>query len=271
MSVTAGGRSGPTRDQPVMDVDTFLGSQRVSENGWTFSLPRELHGAFGGAFGGIVGACALRVARSVSDGRTPIALDCRFLRGLPAGTASAVGTVLHQGRSLSTVVVDITTEDGRPATRATVSLVDPSSLTHVVRPSHAPPDGLSAFDDARPWPAVAPIVATLAARSVGLGDWGVASATRVPWDDADASAEAACLPGDLCVGPPVAMSMSGESVTHPNPDLSMRFCGDVTTDVVVGVGRTVRADGGVASVSIEVYSADDLVAIGISTSLLLGT
>lgn len=114
-------------------------------------------------------------------------------------------------------------------------------------------------------------MATLAARSVGAGDWGIASAVQTPWDHDGASAETACLPGDLCVGPPVAMSMSGEDVTHPNPDLSMRFCGEVTTDVVVGVGRTVRADGGVASVSIEVYSANDLVAIGISTSLLLGT
>lgn len=133
-----------------MDVDTFLGSQRISDDRWTFALPRELHGAFGGAFGGVIAACALRVARSVSDDRTPIALDCRFLRGLPAGTASAVGTVLHQGRSLSTVIVDITTADGRPATRATVSLVDPSALANVVRPGHAPPDGLTTFDEARP-------------------------------------------------------------------------------------------------------------------------
>lgn len=252
-----------------MRIDAFLGAQRSSPHEWTFELGNELHGAFGGAFGGIVAVCVLRTARALASGRVPAAVDCRFVRGLPAGTARVKADLVHEGRSLSCVSVDVFREDGGLATRATVSLVDPAALSTVRRAGPKPPVVWERFEDARPWPPVAPIVSALGARAVGTGDWGIASAARVPWDDGDASAEAACLPGDLCVGPPVAMSMSGEPVAHPNPDLSLRFCGEVTTPVVVGVGRTERAEGGVALVGITVWSGEELVAVGSSISLLL--
>lgn len=253
------------------DVQAFLGADRLSDGEWSFEIGRELHGAFGGAFGGVLAACALVVSRDLAPDRVPAAIDCRFLRGLPAGAARATGTLLHSGRSLHCVSVDIVRDDGKLATRATVSLVAPEALSSVHRPGPRPPGVWSAFDDARPWPAVAPIVETFGARSVGSGDWGIASALRVPWDDPDASPEAACLAGDLCVGPPVAVAMSGERVSHPNPDLSLRFCGEVTEPVVVGVGRTERAQGGVAVVDITVWSGAELVAVGSSISLLLET
>lgn len=253
-----------------MNVAEFLGAERGSEGEWHLAIGRELHGAFGGAFGGVLASCALLVSRDLAPGRVPAAIDCRFLRGLPAGGARAQGLLLHAGRSLSCISVDIFREDDELATRATVSLVDTGALSRVGRAGPTPPAVWTPFDDARPWPAVAPIVETFGARSVGSGDWGIASALRVPWEGSDASAEAACLAGDLCVGPPVAVSMSGEPVSHPNPDLSLRFCGEVTTDVVTGVGRTVRAEGGVAAVDISVWSANRLVAIGVSCSLLLG-
>lgn len=254
-----------------MNASEFLGADRVSDGEWRFAVGRELHGAFGGAFGGVLAACALVVSRDLAPGRVPSAIDCRFLRGLPAGGARAQGTLLHAGRSLSCVSVDIVRDDDELATRATVSLTDREALSRAHRPGPTPPAEWTPFDEARPWPAVAPIVATFGARSVGSGDWGIASALRVPWEGSNASAEAACLAGDLCVGPPVAVSMSSEPVSHPNPDLSLRFCGEVTTDVVVGVGRTERAEGGVAAVGISVWSGAELVAIGSSISLLLET
>jgi hypothetical protein len=64
--------------------------------------------------------------------------------------------------------------------------------------------------------------------------------------------------------------MQGERVATPNPDLSLRFCGDVTTDHVVGLARTERAAGGVATIRISVWSGEELVAVGVSSSLLLG-
>src|SRR5712692_10106569 len=90
---------------PVMDIKTFLHSERISDNEWIFRIGEELHGAFGGAFGGMLAACSVLVSREVVPARTPVALDCRFLRGLPAGVARTRTTVLHSGRSLSCVSV----------------------------------------------------------------------------------------------------------------------------------------------------------------------
>lgn len=252
-----------------MDIESFFGATRHGEGDWTFALPVEMHGAFGGAFGGLIGACTVLVARDVARERTPAALDCRFLRALPAGTALCRGSLLHAGRTLSCVGVDVFDERERLATRATISLVDGSALRDIARAHPAASMHFAPFENAEPWPPVAPIVKTLEARTVASGPDGIASAVRIPWDEGG-SAEAACLAGDMSVGPPVALSMSGERVSTPNPDLSLRFCGDVTTDHVVGLARTERAAGGVAVVRISVWSGDELVAIGISSSLLLG-
>jgi len=244
---------------------TFLDAEPAGERRWRFELGRELHGAFGGVFGGAVAACALVVARQLAPGKVPAALDCRFLRGLPAGTASVTATVLHAGRSLSCVSVDVIDERDRLATRATVSLVAPDALADLDGGSAGPPEPTGA-DGWSPAPGVdIPIVATLEPRLASLGDRGMASIIRLPWR----SAEAACMAADLCVGPPVAAAVRGQPVSHPNPDLSLRFAGPVTGEELVGVGRVDRVAGGVAAVSIEVWSDADLVAIGVSTSLLL--
>ncbi len=67
-----------------MDIKTFLGAQEHGDGDWTFELPTQVHGAFGGAFGGLIAACTVLASRSCAPGRTPVALDCRFLRALPA-------------------------------------------------------------------------------------------------------------------------------------------------------------------------------------------
>ena len=252
-----------------MDIRSFLGARHNDDGDWSFELPTEMHGAFGGAFGGLVAACTLIAARDSAPQRTPVALDCRFLRGLPAGTARARAELVHSGRSLSCASVDVFDSRERLATRATVSFVDGDALRDISRPAVAPPRAWTPFDEAEPWPPVAPIVSTLSARTVGSGPEGVASAVTIPWVDGG-SAEAACLAGDMSVGPPVAQAMSGERVSTPNPDLSLRFCGEVTTDHVVGLAKTERAGGGVAIVRISVWSGAELVAIGVSSSLLLG-
>jgi acyl-coenzyme A thioesterase PaaI-like protein len=74
----------------------------------------------------------------------------------------------------------------------------------------------------------------------------------------------------MCVGPPVAFGLAGEDVAHPNPDLSLRFAGPVTGTEVIGVGRMERVHAGLATVSIQVWSASRLAALGVSTSMLLG-
>ena len=251
-----------------MDIGTFLNAKPVGEGDWTFDLPETFHGAFGGAFGGLVAACTIFASRDLAPGRTPSAADCRFLRGLPAGRAHVIATVVRSGRSLSCVSVDVTDEAERLAARALVSFVDAGALRDVRRTGALPPGTWTPFDDAQRWPAVAPIVETLSARTVWSGTEGFATAVRVPWDPAG-SAEAACLAGDMSVGAPLGSAAAGEGVSTPNPDLSLRFCGEVTTDHVIGLARTERAAGGVAVVAISVWSGDALVAAGVSSGLML--
>ncbi len=249
-------------------LEKFLNAEPAGEGAWRFDVPRELHGAFGGAFGGICAACTLVAARSAAPDRVPNALDCRFVRGLAVGTATATVTVLHSGRSLSTVAVDLTDEGGRLCTRSTISLVDPGRLVPIERPAREP-SAWKAHSDASPWPAIAPIVSTIDSRLVGSDEHGVATAMKIPWDvTRESSAESASMAADMAVGPPLG-TLAGEGASTPNPDLSLRFCGDVTEALIVGVGRLERAGGGIAAVHVEVWSAGSLVAIGISTGLMI--
>jgi acyl-coenzyme A thioesterase PaaI-like protein len=252
-------------------VPTFVevvGAQRIDDGRWRFHIPETLHGAFGGAFGGFLAAACTHAARSVADGRSPNALDCRFVRGLRRPEATAVATVLHHGRSLTNVSVDLVDEDGKLCTRATVSLVERGLLHEIERPG--PPAGdWKDHADAAKWPPVAPIVGALDSRFVGEDGREFSIAVVVPWDGSDHSAEAACLAADMAVGAPAGYAAAREQVSTPNPDLSLRFVGEVTTGEVVGVGRLERAANGVAAIGLEVWSKQQLVATGISTALLI--
>ena len=258
-----------------MNPAAFLGGHQETRGRWSFTIGRELHGAFGGAFGGVVAAASLVAARSLAPDRRPSALDCRFLRGLGAGQVTAEAAVVHEGRTLMCVTVDVSDERGRRSTHSTVSLVEPAALLrHARQPTEAP--AFVPYEEAAPWrnpPGVdAPIIETLGPRSVGQVDGGLATAIAVPWDEDGHDAAAACLAADLCVGPPVALALPDEWVPHPNPDLSLRFCGAVRTDAeVVGVGRLERLDDGLAAVSVAVWSGSQLAAVGVSSSLLLST
>ena len=252
-----------------MRAAEFLGAEPGDDGTSRFTIGEALHGAFGGAFGGVVAAAAIMTARSVAERRRPAALDIRFLRSLPAGTATATPTVLHAGRTLSCVSVDVTTADGRLAARATVSLVADTALASVDRPDDERP--APSYDEGRSWPPVgAPIIETLEPRTVAWPERGEAVALRVPWDDVEqTSAEAACLPGDMCVGPPVVFEPACRGLAHPNPDLALRFAAPITSSEVIGLGRLERVCHGLATVAVEVWSGGHLVAIGASTSTLL--
>jgi hypothetical protein len=168
------------------------------------------------------------------------------------------------------VTVDLAQPDGKLAARATVSLVNTEALASLTRNTDTPT--IPSYDAGRPWPPIgAPIIETLAPRTVEWPHDGNAIAIRVPWNGngADASAEAACLPADMCVGPPVGLGIAGEGLAHPNPDISLRFAAPVTTADLVGVGRLERVHGGIATVGIEVWDEGGLCAVGVSTSTLL--
>ncbi|MEX0874544.1 MAG: acyl-CoA thioesterase domain-containing protein [Actinomycetota bacterium] len=249
--------------------EEFLQASPAGEGAWRFHIGHELHGAFGGAFGGFLAAACVFTARSVAPGRVPNALDCRFVRGLREPGATVTATVLHSGRSLTNVSLDLVDDDDKLCTRATVSLVDRDVLATFER-SGPPPGDWKSHEEASRWPALAPIVTAIDSRIVGEDDrHGVATAVHIPWDGSDTPAEAACIPADMAVGPPVGGVTAGEKILSPNPDLSMRFCGEVTTPTVIGTGRLERASGGVAAVRVGVWSAGRLVALGMTTHLLL--
>jgi acyl-coenzyme A thioesterase PaaI-like protein len=254
----------------VSTIDEVLGTRRIGNNQLTFHIPKTLHGAFGGAFGGMLAAACLQAARSVAPGRRPTALDCRFVRGLREPDAVATVTVLHEGRSLSNVSVDLVDADGRLCTRAMVSLVDAGVLHPLDRPGPKPGDW-KPHAAATKWPAVAPIVEAIDSRFVGEEGRTYAIAVLVPWDEEGHSAEAACVAADMAVGAPASSAVGHEKASSPNPDLSLRFFGDVTTKDVIGVGRLERAVNGVAAIGLEAWSDGQLVATGISTALLLPT
>ena len=259
---------------PTATVDGLLGRR---PDGVSFELGRHLHGAFGGAFGGAVAAVALRVARDAAPGRPPASLDVRFLRGLPAGSARAEAAVLHAGRSLTTVSVEIADENERRSAVATVGLIDPAALQPLERPSVADEPLATGYDDGTGWREPdgieIPILSTLRPRVVGSGPSWAATGLAVPWKnwtpDAGAGAEASCLAADMCVGPPVAAACAGRWIPHPNPDLSLRFVGEVTGSDVIGVGRLERISGGLAVVGITVWSEREVVAVGVCSSMLL--
>lgn len=260
-----------------MKAHEYLGGARADDDAWTFDLERKFHGGFGGAFGGIITACTLIAARPLVPDRVVTSVDCRFLRGIPAGTVRVEPRLIHQGRSLASVLVDVTDERGKLAAHSALSFTDPAALTKIDSPSAslAPEGGWKSHADGKRWkmpPGVEiPILETLDPRSVGRSELGSAWAIPVPWDEPLAGAEAACMAADLCVGPPVAGALTDGWVPHPNPDLSLRFAGEVTTPHVVGVGKLERIQAGVAAVSISVFSGAEVVAKGISTSLLLAT
>jgi acyl-coenzyme A thioesterase PaaI-like protein len=257
-----------------MDALEFLQGSPQTDGSWRFDIGQDRHGAFGGAFGGLLAACTVAVARATVPGRAPVSLDARFLRGLPAGAARLVPTIVHAGRSLTCVQVDVTDGAGRLATRATLYLVDTARLRpleHGGAGGAAP--AATVWDEGTPWRSPpgteVPIIATFAPRAVGRGERGIATALRVPWDDRGAAAEAACLAADICVGPPVAGAFPDRPTPAPNPDLSLRFAGDVAGPEVVGWGRLERIHHGLALVRVEVRSGDVLLAVGVSCSLVL--
>ena len=254
-------------------IDEVLGIRRGDDGGAVLAFPRELHGAFGGAFGGLLAAGIVCVARGLAPGREPAGIDCRFVRGLRAGDATATCELVNAGRSLTLIRVELHDEQGKLATSATVSLVDPAALHPLDVSGPAPPEPAEWRSWTMPADVDIPIIRTLEPKMAPLGDGAIATLVRIPWDDEDGtySAEAACVAADFCVGPPVGLACEGTWLPHPNPDCVVRFAPhrDVGADVV-GVGRVTRMVGGLAVVDVEVSSGGVAFASGVCTSMVLG-
>ena len=264
-----------SREQVDATALEYLGGRPLGDGQWLFEVGRELHGAFGGAFGGAIAAISVLAGQGLARDRTPSGLDCRFLRGLPAGSARVDTTVVASGRTLTCVSVDVFGADERLCTRATVSYVDAATLEPVdapASPERAQPP-VAAHEDGKPWrepPGIEiPILKPFDPRRVGRGDLGIATSVRVPWNDPTAAAAAACLAADMCVGPPVDMALTSGWIPHPNPDLTLRFAAPTASRTVTGHGRLESISTGLAAVRIEVWSGGSLAAVGAASSVLL--
>ena len=249
---------------------------RQADGEWQFDLAEELNGGFGGTNGGVLAAVCVHVARSSASGRLPAGIDARFIRGFRPGVAHVVPTILNEGRTLTTISVDLLTEEGKLATRGTVSLIAPDALAEVDRPvPRAPPGELAEYSEAREWRQPKghrgiPLIDTFSPRMMGSGEFGIATGTRLLWDDPAASAESACIAADISVGPPVAGALKGMPLAMPNPDISLRFtAADTDRDHLVSVCRLEGVVRGLATTSLEVWSGQTLVAVGVSTTTCL--
>jgi acyl-coenzyme A thioesterase PaaI-like protein len=68
----------------------------------------------------------------------------------------------------------------------------------------------------------------------------------------------------------VSADLGDSWVPHPTADLSLRFAGSEAGPEVAGVARLERIAAGLATVRVEVFSGVDLIAVGLSSALLLG-
>jgi acyl-coenzyme A thioesterase PaaI-like protein len=254
----------------------YLGTEQVDEANWRLRLPRAIHGAFGGVTGGALAAAALAIGRVSAPNRVAVGLDMHFLRGLASEDSTASVEVLSSGRSLTVVRVEFTDDKARRTTVGRAAYAEPSALESIDADTPAtqlgpPPPDVRATS--KPWRAPkgvdVPIIDTARPRAARM-DNAIATVVAIPWQpDAD-GAEGACLAADLSVGPPVdAVLPKGTWVPHPNPDVSLRFAGPVTSSDLVAVATCRRVARGVATVESEVWDADELVATAISTSLFM--
>ncbi len=224
----------------------------------------------------MVGATCLAASRSLAHDRVPASLDVRFLRGLTEGEATVVPSMVHEGRTLSVVSVDIFDERDRLCTRATVSFVNTDALEPLDYPSPTEShEGLVPYADGKPWAkpksgVEVPLIDTFQPRLVGQDERGYATEIKVLWDEPGTCAEAACVTADISVGPPVGAFVRGKPVPIPNPDLSLRFCANPDLPATMTATCCLeQISKGIASTRIAVHTGKELIAIGISTTTLL--
>ena len=243
---------------------------------WTFKLGPELNGAFGGVNGGVLTAASLLAARTLVAGRRPTSIDSRYLRGLSPGEATATVELVHEGRTLSCIAVNLFDARDRLCTRSTVTFVSNEALADIDEDRLVDGQaGWSSVEAGRLWPQPGggveiPLIGTFQPTNIGRGEGCTATSILIPWDEGESIAEAACVATDISVGPPVARATRGKPIPTPNPDLSLRSCAEPElSDRLTGVARLDRIAGGVATTRIEVHLAAELVATGISTTTLL--
>lgn len=107
----------------------FLAGEERTDGSWVFAIDRDRQGTFGSACGGVVSLSAWRppgLPRPENAGQS------RRQRpgALSAGAGFVTPTVLHNGRTLTTVSLDLADDGGRLCTGATVKFLASQTLAH---------------------------------------------------------------------------------------------------------------------------------------------
>jgi acyl-coenzyme A thioesterase PaaI-like protein len=258
----------------MTDADSWFAKEADRSGGWSVEVLDAHLGAFGGTFGGFIAAYCVNVARTADPAKVPFAVDAHFLRPLPVGRARFAPNIVHSGRSLTTVEVDVHTADGRLSARTIVSLVAAGSLKDRDHPGAelSQPD-VRSWQDGKPFRQPSglhtPILDTFSPRAVGRGERGSGTAIPVPWICGGHGAEAACLAADLSVGSPVALAFRDDPTPAPNPNISLRLVSDEVGPHVLAMARLERIHAGVATIRIELWTGNRFLGIGACSSLLV--
>jgi acyl-coenzyme A thioesterase PaaI-like protein len=251
----------------------YLKFKEVSDSLFSINLGKEFFGAFNGVFGGIIAAGCLYAGRLVTKDRLPASLDMRFLKSMPQTNQLINVTVLNSGKTLSTLKIDVTSDLGDLFATALAGYVNPQMLFDSSLKAH-PKREFCEYKKAPIWQNpknfIVPIVETLEPRFVHKQNDPPAICIEVPWSDDQYFQEAVCLAADFCVGPPVAKALE-KWLPHPNADLSIRFLQTDPSPYLIGRGELKGLKSGLAAVDIEIFSNNQLAAIGCCSSMLLNS
>jgi acyl-coenzyme A thioesterase PaaI-like protein len=260
-------------------VREFLGGPHPDGDDWAFDFGEHLESNWGAVYGGALAAGILAVARAVAPARSPRSLHIQIVRSVPRGIAHVIANVLHAGRTVTTVQVDLRDKRSKLAVSALVTLVSPGEVAADHHDTAAGPlavEQIPLIPEA--W--TPPVAERLGMIGTGFfvdnqqpgigGRRPVGLSLTVPWEDlAVTGPEAACLAADAAVGGPLTQAFGFDGVAGPNADLSLRFTTAHATRVISGIASMLSLQHGTATVGIEVQAGDQQLAHGLATSLLL--
>lgn len=272
----------------IVAVRDFLGGPHADGDGWSFDFGEHLESNWGTVYGGATSAGLVAVARAVASDRSPRSLHVQLVRSVTRGQAKVSAEVLHAGRTVATVQVELRDNSDKLAAVGLVTMVTPQALAAEFDDTSSEPfrrieregrlaDGFTApvqrslqmlsrlQDDGT-------FVASYAENRVSCIDGTPPPVGHItlPWDDLEHTGpEASCLSADAMTAPPILYSYIPNEVIGPNVDLSLRFTTAPATSEVLSAGTMVSVHRGAVTVGIEVQSGGSELARGLATSLLL--
>lgn len=254
-------------------VHEALGAARVDDQNWHFDLGGHLNSVWGGVHGGAVAAATLVAARGAAESRSPMSLDIRLLRYVLAGPAQAASRVVHRGRTLTTVQVELTDEGARTTAVALATFVERSALaTDIAREPEARSlagDVNRSDDEHLTKSGIVQLLDVDETYVPGGHGWDATPIT-VPWEvRLDTGPEAVCMAADLVQGGAAYRAVEGHGLATPNVDLSLRFTGADPDETLVGYAQALGWGAGALAVQTVTWSGKRALGHSLSSCVLM--